>query len=195
MINLQSKKFAIIFFIIAVLITSGIASVHAQTVTELKTKLADLSALLETLQVGSSYVWTRNLQFGSRGEDIRQLQIYLNANGATVATSGAGSRGLETTYFGPLTKSALIRWQTANGISPALGYLGPITRSKIAFLSSVVTPSVYPEGCVSSSGFSPTTGQSCSTNLPPGCASSAGFSTMTGEPCTTPITTSATTTP
>ncbi len=43
----------------------------------------------------------------------------------------------------------------------------------------------YPAGCTSSSGFSATTGQSCSgiSNLPVGCTTSFGFSATTGKPC------------
>ena len=70
-----------------------------------------------------------NLSYGMRGESVRLLQQYLNAHGATVAVSGAGSVGLETTYFGPATRAAVARFQAANGISPAVGFFGPITRA------------------------------------------------------------------
>ncbi len=65
------------------------------------------------------------------GEDVRALQQYLNANGFTITVSGAGSAGQETTYFGQGTKAALAKYQAANGISPAAGYFGPLTRQKI----------------------------------------------------------------
>jgi len=39
-----------------------------------------------------------------------------------------------TTYFGPLTQKALIKFQKANYISPAVGYFGPITQKLINFL-------------------------------------------------------------
>jgi len=66
------------------------------------------------------------------GEDVRQLQIYLNSKGFTVAPSGPGSLGNETTYFGNATRAALIKFQKASGISPAAGYFGPLTRAYIS---------------------------------------------------------------
>lgn len=78
-----------------------------------------------------SYTFTRNLTVGSTGEDVRELQKFLNANGFTVSSSGAGSAGSESTYFGPATRAALAKYQAANGISPAAGYFGPITRTNV----------------------------------------------------------------
>ncbi len=77
------------------------------------------------------YMFNVNLQVGSIGEDARQLQIYLNANGSVVATSGAGSPGNETLKFGGATKAALVKYQAANGISPASGFFGPMTRAYV----------------------------------------------------------------
>ncbi len=78
----------------------------------------------------------RNLSVGMVGEDVRNLQKYLNQNGFAVSVSGAGSAGNETTYFGFATKAALIKFQTAHavelGISQGTGYFGPLTRALIA---------------------------------------------------------------
>lgn len=82
---------------------------------------------------GSSAI-TRDLTQGMRGEDVRTLQKLLNANGYTVATSGAGSAGQESTYFGPATLAAVIAYQKAHSIVPAVGYVGPITRASLATL-------------------------------------------------------------
>jgi hypothetical protein len=81
--------------------------------------------------VSNNYVFNRDLELGAVGEDVRQLQKFLNSNGFVVATNGAGSAGNETTYFGPATQAALIRFQIAKGITPASGYFGPITRGFI----------------------------------------------------------------
>lgn len=75
--------------------------------------------------------FTRDLQLNSTGEDVRTLQKYLNTHGAVVVPTGAGSVGNETTYFGFATQAALIKFQSANGIVPAVGYFGPKTRGFI----------------------------------------------------------------
>ena len=72
---------------------------------------------------------TRNLLSGSVGEDVKNLQKILNAQGFTVAASGPGSTGNETARFGALTRAAVIRFQKANNITPTAGYFGPITRA------------------------------------------------------------------
>jgi hypothetical protein len=73
--------------------------------------------------------FNRNLTIGSRGGDVLALQIYLNAHGFLLASSGPGSPGMETSFFGKLTKSALAKFQAANGIQPSVGFFGPITRA------------------------------------------------------------------
>jgi len=75
----------------------------------------------------------RDLTFGSVGEDVRALQVYLNNHDFIVATSGEGSPGHEVLTFGNKTKAALIKFQKANGIS-ATGYFGPITRKAVRVL-------------------------------------------------------------
>ena len=76
-------------------------------------------------------VFKSNLTVGSLGSEVKALQEYLNAKGYTVAASGAGSPGNETTRFGGLTKAALIKFQKAKGITPAAGYFGPKTRAAV----------------------------------------------------------------
>ncbi|TSC62089.1 MAG: peptidase M23 [Parcubacteria group bacterium Athens0416_74] len=83
--------------------------------------------------IGST-TFTRNLFLGVNGEDVRVLQKLLNARGYTVAVSGAGSAGYETSYFGPATKAAVIRFQVAHSIEPAVGYFGPISQAALASL-------------------------------------------------------------
>ncbi len=82
-------------------------------------------------RVQTAYVYSRNLQQNMRGEDVRQLQIFLNTHGFQVSKVGVGSLGNETAYFGPATRLALIQFQKANKITPAVGFLGPITRALI----------------------------------------------------------------
>ena len=75
--------------------------------------------------------FTRTLTMGSIGPDVKSLQVFLNSNGFRIATSGIGSPGKESTYFGPATKAAVIRFQQANQITPASGVFGPLTRAKV----------------------------------------------------------------
>jgi hypothetical protein len=75
--------------------------------------------------------FSRNLKTLDTGEDVRQLQIFLNAQGFVLATTGPGSPGQETSKFGALTRNALIRYQTSRSIQPAIGYFGPITRGVV----------------------------------------------------------------
>lgn len=72
-----------------------------------------------------------NLTVGSLGSEVKALQEYLNSHGYTVANSGAGSPGNETTTFGAATRAALVKYQQAKGISPAVGYFGALTRASV----------------------------------------------------------------
>ncbi|HDH31162.1 MAG TPA: hypothetical protein ENH26_00055, partial [Candidatus Wolfebacteria bacterium] len=55
-----------------------------------------------------SVIFTRGLDIGMRGDDIRQLQQLLNTDPDTrLSDSGVGSLGNETNYFGPLTQKAV----------------------------------------------------------------------------------------
>ncbi len=59
-----------------------------------------------------SYTWTRNLSIGSTGDDVRQLQRFLNGNPQTqVAVTGVGSPGNESSYYGPATARAVSKFQ------------------------------------------------------------------------------------
>ncbi|PLX24909.1 hypothetical protein C0580_03740 [Candidatus Parcubacteria bacterium] len=77
----------------------------------------------------ADYHFMRDLELGNEGDDVRALQEYLNQNGFYVSSSGVGSPGNESDYFGPATQEALARFQRANDISPAAGFFGVITRT------------------------------------------------------------------
>lgn len=98
-------------------------------------------------------LFTRNLTVGSTGSDVKELQKFLNSKGYTVTSSGPGSVGNESTYFGPATRAALAKYQAAKGISPAIGYFGPATRASVNSMTGGVvvtppggTPVVVPSG-------------------------------------------------
>ena len=82
--------------------------------------------------------FTRPLYLGITGDDVKQLQIFLNSKGYIVSTEGPGSVGNETNMFGTKTKQALIKFQRANNITPAVGYFGPITRSVVSNMGSKI---------------------------------------------------------
>lgn len=84
---------------------------------------------------------TRTLKQGVRGVDVQELQVFLNSDPDTrIATSGVGSPGRESTYFGVLTSLAVKRFQTKYayetltpaGLSVPTGIVGYYTRSLIA---------------------------------------------------------------
>lgn len=74
--------------------------------------------------------FTKDLKEGMTDPDVLRLQQVLNKNPKTqIATTGPGSPGNETSYFGALTFNAVIRFQVLNKITPTSGYCGPLTRA------------------------------------------------------------------
>jgi len=61
----------------------------------------------------AAFQFTRDLKFGMVSPDVKELQKYLNNNGFPLAQNGVGSKGKETTFFGSLTKEALIKYQNS----------------------------------------------------------------------------------
>ena len=97
--------------------------------------IASVQATLSGTSAARAPSFARDLTIGMQGEDVRQLQVFLNAHGAVIATAGAGSPGQETDYFGPATQAALAKFQAVHGITPAGGYFGPKTRNFITTLT------------------------------------------------------------
>jgi len=87
----------------------------------------------------SKFRFEHNLDFGTVGPDVRELQIYLNTNGFRVADNGPGSPGHEVDIFDAATRVALSEFQTAHatqillpfGITKATGRFGNATRKYI----------------------------------------------------------------
>ena len=110
------------------------------TEAQKQTLIADLTATVRQLMVqlqaliaarGGGTTFTRDLEVGSTGADVKALQVYLNSHGYAVSSSGPGSPGNETERFGGLTRAALAKLQKAAGITPAVGYFGPKTRAYV----------------------------------------------------------------
>ncbi len=138
------------------------AMASADTASDLQAQINSLLATISALQAQlsattgggtmmSSYTFNTNLTVGSTGTDVMNLQKVLNGSSDTrVASSGVGSPGSESSYFGGLTKAAVMKFQTKYGISPVAGYVGPITRAKLNTMSggvvTPVTPGTNPQG-------------------------------------------------
>ncbi len=136
-----------------------------------------------TVDAQASYVFTRNLTIGSTGADVTELQNFLISNGNTIPAGATG-------YFGSQTRDALAAYQTAKGITPAVGYFGPITMASINANTTVVTTPVA--GCPAGAAFNSLTGAPCGVaSVVPGCAVGALFSSTTGASCTSGTTSGA----
>jgi len=92
-------------------------------------------------QAETACQFTRNMELGDVGEDVRCLQEYLNNSGFTIAQSGVGSPGRETNQFQLLTQDAVIAWQKKHGLTPPIGYFGNGSRETYIALTTKLTSS------------------------------------------------------
>lgn len=108
-------------------------------INQIKAQIAELKEV-PTVTGCTISSFGKNLKQGNIGADIKCLQIILNSSADTqVATTGAGSPGAETTYFGPLTKAAMIKFQEKHAsevlapwsLTKGTGFVGPSTRAKL----------------------------------------------------------------
>jgi len=108
----------------------------------------------------SCSTFTMTLKMGMNNSEVKCLQEILNANGFQVSSTGAGSLGLETTYFGTKTLAAVKAFQDSN-LLVADGIFGPLSRARVfnTNIGSVPSPIL---GCLSNTGFNPSTGMPCS---------------------------------
>ena len=118
-----------------------------EVIQQLLAQIAALQVQIQALQgvpaaPAGGCSFTRDLTMGVRGDDVTCLQNYLTSTGHFTYSGGA------TGYFGSITKSAVAAWQAANGVSPAAGYFGAISRAKYSSMLAVapapVTPPVTP---------------------------------------------------
>jgi len=100
--------------------------------------LKKINSFLVTSSPVVTSKFRRILSLGMSGEDVRALQVLLNAKGFTVTVSGQ-----ETNYFGPKTAAALIRFQenypadilVPNNLTKGTGIVGQATLRKLNELS------------------------------------------------------------
>jgi len=129
--------------------TDDIAALQA-LIAQLTGQLSSLSGgAAPAVSVGVSSTacnFTRTLTVGSSGSDVKCLQQTLNGSGFQIAASGPGSPGNETSFFGSLTRAAVIKWQEASagcvltpiGLSKGTGVFG--AQSRKCYSPAPVTP-------------------------------------------------------
>ena len=98
-----------------------------------------LAFLVFIIPFGFTQTWavatTSTLGLGNSGAEVKSAQVILNLDLATkLATTGAGSPGQETTYFGSRTRLAVVKFQRKYGIVGETGRIGPQTRHLLAYL-------------------------------------------------------------
>jgi peptidoglycan hydrolase-like protein with peptidoglycan-binding domain len=70
----------------------------------------------------SGSVFTRTLRQGERGADVKTLQTWLTDVGYKLPATG---------WFGSMTKSAVMQFQTAMSLAPVTGVVGRVTASTL----------------------------------------------------------------
>ncbi len=148
-----ASKAAIAFVAAAMIFSMFAPSAKAQSTEDLQAQINALLAQIASLSgstgssatTASGYTWTRDLNVGATGADVKELQMFLNKNADTrVAASGVGSAGMETEYYGPATAAAVSKFQvmyradilTPAGLVNPTGYFGPSTRAKANALNA-----------------------------------------------------------
>jgi len=121
------------------------------------------------------------LTIGSSGTQVTALQNFLIGQGYQIPAGATG-------YFGTQTQAAVKAYQVNKNILPSVGYYGNLTAASVAEVivsAGGSSGSTLPAGCTSTTGYSSTTGQACSTTttLPAGCTSTTGYSPTTGNKC------------
>jgi hypothetical protein len=130
------KSFTIYSTVFALSITAFLMGASLSRIVKTAEALPTDLPATQTL----AFQFTKNLSVGMDNEDVKQLQIALNSDSTTqIASSGVGSPGQETTFFGSLTRQAVKRFQEKYraevlepyDISLPTGFVGVATRMKL----------------------------------------------------------------
>ncbi|MFZ1987842.1 MAG: peptidoglycan-binding protein [Minisyncoccia bacterium] len=135
--------------LVAMSFASFAVPAKAATTEEIAAQIAALTAELAKLQGGTttSTTFTRDLTIGATGADVTALQTWLIGKGFAIPAGATG-------YFGTQTAAAVAAYQTANGIAPAAGYFGPITRAKVNAMAGTTTGGTTTGGTTTTGGLS-----------------------------------------
>lgn len=152
---------------------ASFAPAQAQSTSDLQAQINSLLATIASLQaqlggsasMSASMTFTRDLTIGATGSDVTALQTWLISKGYSIPAGATG-------YFGAQTQAALAAYQAANGITPAAGYFGPITRAKVNASAGTST------------GTGTGTGTTGSTSLKGGEADLTNYNLTTGDTVT-----------
>ncbi len=177
------------------------APARASTISDLQAQVQALLAQISELQGSSSTTmtgagcqnFTENEKQGASGGQVRSVQQFLNGHGFQVAARGAGSPGNESSYFGALTKAAVVKFQNAYassvltpvGLTSGTGYWGPSSRAEANALCSSTTGGTTTTGTggttvtPTGSGITITAGAQPANSLAPQGASRVPFTTFT----------------
>lgn len=111
------------------------------TLADLQSQLADLTGEPTGGTIAGCTItsFTRSLSVGTSGDDVKCLQVVLNSASDTQLSAGVGSPGQETSYFGPKTKAAVIKFQekyaadvlATYGLTSGTGFVGTTTKAKL----------------------------------------------------------------
>jgi len=174
----MNKKIIVSVFAVAFAF-SMVGSAGAVTLEELETLYADLLAKYQLLLNEAAQPTTTTglclsgeLSLGMTSTAVKTLQQGLNQDPVTqVAVSGAGSPGYETSYFGGLTKAAVIKFQekyasevlASWGFTKGTGYAGQTTIAKFNALyctpvAPTTTTTVAPESTTTTTTVAALTG-------------------------------------
>jgi hypothetical protein len=100
----------------------------------------------------TTFTFTKTLKQGSKGADVKNLQMFLNMCSDTMVTAA----GKETTSFGPATKKAVMAFQKKNGIN-ATGVFGSASAKAAATAQAAKDPCAAITGGTMTSGNTGTT--------------------------------------
>lgn len=142
--NTFVAKLAVAFVAISMMF-SFFAPAQAQTAEELQATIDALMAQINALnaQLGTTSGGSMSsscvsvpapLTMGAQNADVTALQNFLINAGQSIPAGATG-------YFGGQTQAALAGWQAANGVAPAVGYYGPITKAAMDAACVVVDDS------------------------------------------------------